>query len=111
MKKILLLNGPPRSGKDTIAEYLEGHGWHHGKFSKVLKERTHALYGMIDCPYDAFENVKDENLSVFFGITPREAYINTSEMLMKPVHGDDIWVRIFIQELEKVKKDYIVVSD
>lgn len=111
MKKILLLNGAPRSGKDSIAEYLAGHGWHHGKFSKLLKERTHALYGMSHFPYDYFEDTKDEILDEFYGITPRQAYINLSEMLMKPAHGDDIWVRMFIKYLENVKEDYIVVSD
>lgn len=111
MKKILLLNAPPRAGKDTMALWFEEQGWFHGKFSKVLKERTHELYGLKDIPYDFYEDVKDTPLDDFFGISPRQAYINTSELLMKPVHGDDIWVRLFVRELEKTAHDYVVVSD
>jgi len=111
MKKILLFNAAPRSGKDTMASWFESRGWYHGKFSKVLKERTHAIYGMPHLPHDYFEDCKDEVLDEFLGISPRQAYINLSEMLMKPVHGDDIWVRMFAKELEKVREDYIVVSD
>jgi len=111
MKKILLLNGPPRSGKDTIAEWLETRGWYHGKFSKVLKERCHDLYGMTGEAHDAFEEEKDTVLPEFYGVSPRDAYINLSEDLMKPRHGEDIWVRMFVDELKNVSNDYIVVSD
>lgn len=111
MKKILLLNGAPRCGKDTMAAWFEEQGWFHGKFSKVLKERTHELYGLKNIPYDYYEGVKDLPHEDFFGISPRQAYINVSERLMKPVHGDDIWVRMFIRELESTAHDYVIVSD
>lgn len=111
MKKILLLNGPPRSGKDTMAEWFAKSGWTHMKFSKVLKERTHELYGLKGRPYDYYEDVKDDPHPDFYGISPRDAYINTSELLMKPVHGENIWARMLADQIQKEAQEYVVISD
>ena len=95
--KILLLNGPPRCGKDTAAKILADlipGAWDY-KLSKRLKEMTHGLYGVLENYYgvwriashDYFESRKDEPATELRGLTPRQAYIEVSERYIKPVHG------------------------
>ena len=90
---IIFLNGPPRVGKDTVGKELVDQLDFADtyKISATLKRMTHGLYEL-DAnrnDHDRFEDCKDEPLSIFRGLTPRQAYINVSELLIKPVHGDD----------------------
>jgi len=100
--QILLINGPPRCGKDTLGSAVvdavnlrratgqpslpEARRF---KFATALKETAHRAY--LACPpgegEDAFESRKDVPCPEFFGRTPREVYIAVSERLMKPLHG------------------------
>ena len=99
MTHIIFLNGPPRAGKDTASSIL--HGLLPGivkrlGFADHLKIATHAAYGLYDTPFNYFESVKDQPLDVFFGLTPRQAYIAHSEKYMKVLHGNlvfgDLWL-------------------
>lgn len=115
-RRLVLVNGPPSSGKDTVGELLKE--FYPGtvyltKMAKALKERTHALYGMGTLAHDTFESMKDEPASSFMGITPRQAYINVSEMLMKPVHGSGIWGKLLVEDIERNAEgaDLVVVTD
>lgn len=92
MIRILLLNGPPRSGKDAIGHALAQRirGSRIVKMAEYLKLATHRLYDCVSeaCEDAAFyELVKDQPLDVFFGLTPRQAYIHVSESYFKPIHG------------------------
>jgi len=110
--KILLLNGPPGSGKDHAARVIRDRYFGRvaiTKFAKVLKERTHALYGLGETdpvegtfkPYahDEYENVKDTPLDEFLGLTPRQAYIGVSERYFKPMHGEQVFGKLLEPEL------------
>lgn len=114
MKRILFLNGPPRSGKDTLGRLLQGallrSGWLSVsfKYAKLLKERTHALYGS-SAPHDAFEETKDEPNDLFLGLTPRQAYIAVSEKYMKPVHGEDVFGRLLRDELVAELRGHVAI--
>lgn len=83
---LLLLNGPPRSGKDSIGAALNDRGWVCLSFARVLKDMTHRMYG-VTCSHDHFEHIKDQPCGAFYGKTPRQAYIAVSETLIKPLHG------------------------
>lgn len=134
MTKLLLINGAPRSGKDTageIAQHIGRGKVHVAKFAKVLKERTHALYGLVSegrvgkgtpdyelergspWRHGTFEAVKDQPRAEFFGITPRQAYIAVSEKLMKPLHGEAVFGRLLLEDLKRnaAGADLIVVTD
>ena len=88
MPKIILVNGPPRAGKDTAYEAVPNSV--RTKFAQAVKEGTHRCFGLDLHLYgmDYFEDCKDEPHEFFFGKTPREAYIAYSEMFMKPFTGD-----------------------
>lgn len=117
---ILLVNGPPRCGKDTIGQILKDN--YRGtvyvtKMAKALKERTHALYGLMangePLPHDHYEKTKDQPSHFFLGISPRQAYIAVSERLMKPLHGSRIWGDLLLHDIQMhaLNADLVVVTD
>lgn len=111
--KVVFLNGPARSGKDTAgriikAELESSMRLEIVKFAAELKKRVHAAYncrafGEI-LPHDAYEETKDQISADFLGITPQAAYIGFSERYMKPIHGQDIFGRLLLDHMERTLK-------
>lgn len=94
--RIVLFNGPPRSGKDTSAKFLElEYGAKIYGFANAVKEMAHLAYTGQPLPHDHFEEHKETPLDIFLGKTPRQVYIAFSEQLMKPLHGKDVFAKIF----------------
>jgi hypothetical protein len=111
--RIVLLNGPPRAGKDTAANAICAaypQGLKLG-FSHHLKRATHAAYGLPQDPIDAFEAVKDQHRDEFFGLTPRQAYIAHSEDYMKPLHGKKVFGRLWLRSALASGAPLVVVPD
>ena len=111
MKKIIVINGPPRSGKDTICQHLleKTECSEEIKFTKPVKEITHANAGLCVL-HDYFETVKDTPNEIFSGKTPREAYIETSENLREK-HGQTHIAELFAEEIRKSNAEIILNSD
>lgn len=122
MKRILLINGPARSGKDTLAGLLLQHqvvrpettGVY--KFATRLKEMTHAAHGFPSARADAFEQVKDDlTWGPRRGITWRQAYIKMSEAYMKPLFGQDVFGQLLREQIELAEQardhDTALVTD
>lgn len=115
MSWIILLNGPPYVGKDTLADHLVGTlpGCVKHRMSYELKVRTHRLY---DCPRDSWDNadyydaVKDLPSEDFHGISPRQAYINVSEKYFKPLHGQDFFGRLFVRWMRKTSPEPRIIA-
>jgi hypothetical protein len=114
--KVVLLNGPPRSGKDfaanAIRENWQDRAWVL-KFAGPVKSATHAAFG-IDRPQDAYEHCKDQPSKDFDGLTPREAYIAFSEKAMKPAFGTDIFGRAMRRQIERAAANgfgLVAISD
>ncbi len=103
--KAVLFNGPPRSGKDTAAEWLTECLSHristryympyNCKMAESLKLAAHALFGEETLHANAFEDCKDEPHPIFLDRTPRQVYIALSEQFAKPHYGNDFFGRIF----------------
>lgn len=94
--KVYLLNGPPRSGKDTAGSLM--HGVTVLKLANVLKAATHGIVGRLTENYnilqarpDAYESRKDVISDDFLGLSPRDWYIGVSERLIKPLLGDNFF--------------------
>jgi len=115
--RIVLFNAPPRAGKDAAADAVLDSGLAYAvklKFANILKDRTHALYGL-SCDTNAFEDSKDEVSDLFHGLTPRQAYIAVSETYFKKVHGEAFFGHLLAEQIEAEDTgeddDLIVVSD
>lgn len=111
-KVAILLNGPPRAGKDTAVEALApllGEEAEVLKFTQPVKDYTHRQAGL-DCRHDAYEEQKDAPLREFGGRTPRQAYIETSARL-KAEHGPDIVCRMFVEAIKNSPARIILNPD
>jgi len=115
--KIILFNGPPGSGKDYAGKVMLSlcAEAQTAKFARILKERTHGLYGLYasgrPLPYNWFEDRKDEPAAEFLGLTPRQAYIAVSEDYLKPKHGKAVLGDLLLQELRNMDVPFVAVTD
>lgn len=123
-KHVIFLNGPPRCGKDSAGDILMQvlPNSRLCKFARSLKVGTHALFlamrdKMTDCtPMEcfsdaAFESVKDKSQPEFYGLTPREAYIAVSELLLKPALGKAIFGQILANQILADRAENFIVTD
>jgi len=111
---LVLLNGPPRAGKSLASKVLADLIQDEVRvlyLSEQIKRATHCAYGMFDVPFDFFEDCKDAESELFFGLTPRQAYIAHSEEYMKKVHGADVFVHMFLKRLTDRIPPISVVPD
>lgn len=90
--EVVILNGPPGSGKDTIADWLleEGLVQKHVRFKDALYDITGAIYRtgseyVQSFAYDQVEKMKPRD--EFNGFSQREALIYVSEEVIKPKFG------------------------
>lgn len=126
-----LINGPPRSGKDSVGtiaqEYLsrEERYWPvatQAKFATAVKNATHAaMCGFRDVYWDSaimdgerYNSSKDDADEWFFGVTPRQAYIQMSEGFAKPLWGSGIFGHLMAREVWQAWDkgyDHILITD
>lgn len=93
MNRVILLNGAPGSGKDTIAELLRmWHGFEQCEFKAPLFAIAGAASGI--CPllweqrYEDRE-MKEKPWDLLGGLSQREFMIKISEDWVKPVFGEE----------------------
>lgn len=119
--KIVLVCGPPRSGKDELGRSLKNlvarvsskTGVVTVKFAYVLKQAVHRAFDLQGIDAEAFDDRKDVPSEAFHGATPRAAYIQFSEHFAKPLFGS----RYFGERLASILEPYdghvalVVVTD
>ena len=106
--KVVILNGPPNCGKDTLADAM----WHDYTGAQV--ERRAMKDGLIDLTADlllvhrgwfravcADRDWKEEPMDRLGGRSPRQALIYVSEEVVKPAFGSDYFGRYAANNLEQ----------
>lgn len=89
---IVLLNGPPRSGKDMLANKITRQiaNFEKRRFKDALVDITSAIYRV---PKEMIEEMledsegKEKPSEVFDGLSLRQALIDVSENVVKPRYG------------------------
>ncbi len=130
--KIIVLNGPPRSGKDTagfavvagVQQQLDAgtsvsplNWWiERRKMSDNLKLGAHALMGFRE-DADFFEAAKDEPQDELMGWTPRQLYTALDEEFFKPRFGKGARGHSFVNAVRNMLKlhphylEYVIVCE
>lgn len=98
---VIGFNGPPRSGKDTLALALEkliGEAApnlqvHRLALAATMRAGAMAILGMTGGD-KFYADVKDKPLEVLNGRTFRGFMIDMSEVFVKKAYGQDFWARL-----------------
>ena len=110
-------SGPPRSGKDTIAQYLAALiEDKHGIQPQLLACSTpmrEVVYAMLGRPYDGvhYERHKDDPQPAFAGRSIRQAMIALSEEHVKPAYGHDFWGHSLLARRWEPRPRILIVTD
>lgn len=108
--RILLLNGPKRSGKDTTANFLAARveGGVRIGIADHLKRVSHIMaFGPAGYAMDPnhFDAVKEIPHPAFAGMSPRQFYIHVSERVLKPLYGEDYFGNRFVDAVEAARAE------
>ncbi len=118
--KIIFLNGPPRSGKDTAGGLIAREfGARLYKMSRPLKGALRELFNIsTSTAMNTLEAHKDERVVDMFMsaggdiLSWREVQISLSEEWIKPTFGQDILGRLALRNLSGLTgTDYTVFTD
>jgi hypothetical protein len=95
--RVVLLNGPPRCGKDTIGEmlYCDLPSAVLCKFAQPIADYLRDVHGI-----DMRTVEKDEPHDALCGRTPREVAIAYSERMCKPLFGEAYFGDLLALEVE-----------
>lgn len=92
MKRVIILNAPPGSGKDELTKILcRILDAKHHEFKKALYVEAFTYYGIEGSDYTCFidRDLKEAPDPRFGMISPRQGLIHVSEDVIKPKHGKD----------------------
>lgn len=120
--KIVLINGAPGVGKDTLANGMatlmkecRQDNVVVDKFAAPLKSAVHALFGMPRVPLDIFESRKNEPCPELFGAIPRKEYIALSEEYVKLRFDNEHFGRVMVQRIKQSAREHklnvTIISD
>lgn len=110
--KLILLNGPPRSGKDECAKILfRRRPGIIERFSNPLKRMISAFLGI---SMERLEETKDQKLYFNNRFSYRDLQILFSEKFIKPIFGQRVFGHLLgqrLHELDLRHANYVVVPD
>lgn len=113
MTVAVFIQGPPRSGKDTLGEMLnvalnlQGHHARVEKFAQPILDWSESFFG-VSCRH---EGLKDTKMPEMENRTPRETAIAFSERCMKPLFGNDIFGKVLARKISLHTPDVALITD
>ena len=113
MRKIILINGKKRAGKDYVAKILkEKLGnceiMHYADALKQIISET------FEISLEELDNYKNENVEIIFNnrkTTFRRILQCFATEAIKPVFGNNIWKRIVLEKIKETNVEYIIIPD
>ena len=109
---IILLNGPPRSGKDTAAHIILRNfkPWSEYKMSLPLKAGLREFFAIDREMHRSVEEHKEDEIDLFFGYSYRQMQISLSEDWAKAKFGTHIFGSLAVRAI-KARSSNVVISD
>lgn len=118
---IVCFNGPPYSGKDTMARMLAEHMDSQEvtipvvevSLSLPLRRLAYQMVGRDYIP-ETYDDFKKETFPQFGGVTGRQLMIDVSERFLKLCYGQDIMAKMLLNELADLEfpdKGVVLVRD
>lgn len=111
------MSGPPRSGKNTIAEHLAAViEDRHGIQSQLLTLSTpmrEVVYAMLGIEYSEahYERCKDFPQEDFGGRSIRQAMIAFTEEHVKPSYGAGFWAKSLLGRMWDPRPRVLIITD
>lgn len=106
--RLLLLNGPPGVGKDTLAlELSKRPGYRVFHVATELRRMASRLYNAWPAWFEFDKESPQDRLE---GRTKREVLIALSERYVKPVHGEEYLGSILNRELRGLPEGEVLVA-
>jgi len=101
MPRYILINGAPRSGKDTIAKHFINTYPKRSFFERFSRPHKEAFAAMACADIDEWFDVPlyehDKSAIIpWLGVSYRQWQIDFSEKFMKPLYGNDIFGRMLV---------------
>lgn len=98
--EIVFLNGPPRAGKDTAADFLcSTFGMRRERFSEPLKRAIPAFLGV---PHEVLEDDKDRTTDECLGLSYRYLQQSLSEQWAKQVFRPDVFGTLLARRVARM---------
>jgi len=113
--KILFLNGPRHSGKDTIGQIIYSHvvDVRLKKFAEPLKQACAAFFGVSQQRLQQLEAIGNRDKLVpceqFFGLSWVEALIWFSEDCAKPKFGPEVFGQLLVNNCQQITSTKLTV--
>jgi hypothetical protein len=109
--KIIFLNGPPYSGKDTAAKLLREINSNVSRmaFADTLKEMFCKAHGLAAFP-DGLDKEKPMP-APYHEKSWRQGVIAFSENYMKPAFGKDILGKLLLKQIQSLALPIVAISD
>lgn len=114
-KKVIILNCPPRSGKDTIADLYVAR--HKNCTKKSFKDRLFQIAFLVSNVsqqewFERYETMKDVPWDRLGGLSQRNYLIKISEDWVKPVHGQEYFGQKLLEDvIEDNDHDTFIIPD
>lgn len=112
-KRIVILNCPPRSGKDTIAEeFVKRHNFGMMSFKYHLKKIALLISAIPLYMWDhRYEREKDKPWELLNGLSQRQYLIKISEEWVKPLHGKEYFGQRVVEDISRSGLDSFILPD
>lgn len=102
--QVVIFNGPPRCGKDTLSRMLVEH-MDSRITAPILEESLsmpmrHSMFGLLGLGYsdELYESLKP-TIIPGLRVTGRQHMIDISEKFLKPTYGEDVMARLFLDRV------------
>lgn len=113
-KSVIVFNGPPSSGKDTCANYVESnYGATHLRFKTHIYKLVSLMYNIdLEWFIDIATDVDKKDVQIIKdGKTARQLLIHVSENIIKPAFGDNYFGITVGDTIATTDNTLFVISD